>query len=220
MSPREGIGPRTAVRGRFLTGNRFVTSIRLRLRIWTLLALSAACAARAAPAATPPAFDACFDLHGATYGVDPQLLRAMARTESSMRPEAMNLSHASATGSVDIGLMQINSRWLPQLQRYGITRDALRDPCTNIEVGAWILADLLKRKGNHWDAVGSWNAACTQLKGEACRRARAKFAWKVHRNWRDQPARELTARQAPRSTLPPVALWRVSDLRAPKTEAR
>lgn len=47
------------------------------------------------------------------YGVSPSLLKAMATVESSLRPGAMNADHLLKTRSVDIGLMQINSRWKP-----------------------------------------------------------------------------------------------------------
>lgn len=144
-----------------------------------------------------PEFDACFDRHGRTQGISPDLLRAIAHTESAMRPGAMNLSHQANTGSVDIGLMQINSRWLPALARYGIHRSDLDDPCTNIEVGAWILADLVRTKGDTWDAVGAWNAACTQLRGDACQAARARFAWRVYRN-----AQRVALKGPPKPTPP------------------
>ena len=42
-----------------------------------------------------------------------------------------------AEPSVDIGLMQINSQWLPKLH---VPASALLDPCTNVRVGAAILA--------------------------------------------------------------------------------
>ena len=48
-------------------------------------------------------------------------------------------------------------------------------------VGAWLLSDLFSRRGLSWDSVGTYNAACTQLKGEECTRARARYAWKVYR---------------------------------------
>ncbi len=131
--------------------------------------------------AMPSLAAACWDDAATRYGVAPELLRAMARVESSLNPDALNLSHTSRTGSIDIGLMQINSRWLPALAQYGIDGTALRDPCTNVQVGAWILADLFRRFGVTWEAVGAYNAACTSLKGHDCKAARMRYAWRVYR---------------------------------------
>ncbi|MDP2430832.1 MAG: lytic transglycosylase domain-containing protein [Pseudomonadota bacterium] len=124
---------------------------------------------------------ACWDDAAARYGVAPELLRAVARVESSLNADALNLGHVSRTHSFDIGLMQINSRWLPTLSRYGIDAQALRDPCTNIQVGAWLLADVFRRYGVSWEAVGAYNAACTTLKGKDCQQARMRYAWRVYR---------------------------------------
>lgn len=124
----------------------------------------------------------CYESAGARYQLSPALLRAVATVESNHNPAAMNRSHQAATGSYDIGLMQINSRWLPKLERYGITESGLvSDPCLNVQVGAWILSDALRRHGNDWVGVGAYNAACSQLKGEACTQARNRYAWKVYR---------------------------------------
>jgi len=124
----------------------------------------------------------CFEASARRYGLDARLLRAIARVESGMRPQAMNRDHRSQTGTVDIGLLQINSGWLPTLAKYGISETDLRHDCTNIEVGAWILAGVVAKNGNHWAAVGAYNAACTKLKGDACTAQRAKYAWKVYRS--------------------------------------
>ena len=124
----------------------------------------------------------CFEHHGARFGLDPALLRAIAQVESGGRPHAVNLSHQARTGSMDVGLMQINTAWLPRLARHGISRTDLSDPCTSIEIGAWILSDLMRRHGFTWDAVGAYNAACSELKGAACTRARSAYAWKVFRH--------------------------------------
>ena len=98
----------------------------------------------------------------------------------------MNLSHRSKTGSIDIGLMQINSRWLytHPFKDMGYTADSLRDTCTNIKVAAWILGGLLRTHANFWDAVGAYNASCATLHGSDCERARDIYAWKVYRVWR------------------------------------
>ncbi len=123
---------------------------------------------------------ACWEKAGARYGIDPRLLAAIAKVESGFDARAVNRSHEHRTGSVDLGLMQINSRWLATLARYGITRVGLLEPCTSVMVGAWILADLFARHGTTWEAVGAYNAACTQLSPEACTAQRHAYAAKVH----------------------------------------
>lgn len=117
------------------------------------------------------------------YGVSPQLLRAVAQVESSMRAEAVNGGHARRTQSRDIGLMQINTRWLgaDPIKRLGYTEAHLYDACTSVKLGAWVLANNFTRYGASWEAVGAYNAACTSLKGDACIRARNGYAWKVYK---------------------------------------
>ena len=141
---------------------------------------------------------ACWQDAAARYGVDARLLYAIAQQESSLNPGAINRSHAARTGSVDIGLMQINSRWLPVLGQHGIRESDLLDPCTNLQVGAWILADVVARHGNQWQAVGAYNAACTRLKGEACTAQRAAYAWKVFERLDEPIANTKRGRARPR----------------------
>ena len=59
---------------------------------------------------------------------------------------------------VGIGVMQINSSWLPKLQSMNISKMDLFDPCTNIDVGAWILAHNISQYGYNWTAIGAYNA--------------------------------------------------------------
>ena len=81
--------------------------------------------------------EACINQAAQRYRVDERLIHAIIQVESSGNPTALN---RNANGSEDIGLMQINSSWLPVLGRYGIKHYHLYDPCTNVHVGAWVLA--------------------------------------------------------------------------------
>ena len=114
---------------------------------------------------------ACWDDAAQRYQVSSALLYAIARTESGLNPQAVG---RNGNGSRDIGLMQINSSWLPTLASHGINERDLFEPCTNIEVGAWILAGNVSRLGYTWDAVGAYNA-----QNPALRRA---YANKVRRH--------------------------------------
>ncbi|SRR5450830_541147 len=114
---------------------------------------------------------ACWEEVADWYGINVHLLYAIAKTESNLNPLAMN---RNKNGSYDIGLMQINSSWLPTLKKYGVDEKKLQDPCINLQVGAWILSQNMQRLGTTWEAVGAYNARNPQL--------RIKYAQKVYRN--------------------------------------
>ena len=77
----------------------------------------------------------CFIKAGKYYDIPPIVLWGIAYVESSFNPLAVNYNKSSR----DLGIMQINTRWLPVLNQYGIYEKHLYDPCINIFVGAWIL---------------------------------------------------------------------------------
>jgi soluble lytic murein transglycosylase-like protein len=105
----------------------------------------------------------CLDDAAAYFDLDTLLLHAIAKHESNMRADVVNRNR---NGSYDIGLMQINTVWLPTLQKRGITAESLRNPCVNGYVGAWILRSNVERFGQTWKAVGAYNASSSdkQLK--------------------------------------------------------
>ena len=124
----------------------------------------AALAAFAFLVLAPTGAQACWEEAAQRYGISADLLYAIARVESNLNPLAVNRSHLRRTGSYDIGLMQINSGHRRALSRHGIREADLFEPCTNIHVGAWILAGNVSRLGYTWDAVGAYNATRPALR--------------------------------------------------------
>jgi len=108
----------------------------------------------------------CFDEAGGAFGINPFLLRGIARVESGLNPGAIN---RNTDGSLDIGLMQVNSSWI---SRMGFDRERLRsDPCYNVMAGARVLKLCIDRFGYTWEAVGCYNAVS--------RSKRVDYSWKV-----------------------------------------
>lgn len=111
----------------------------------------------------------CFDEAGKQYGINPVLLKSIARTESNFNPKAINKNQ---NGSIDIGLMQINSFWVKSL---GLDADRLiSNPCYNTMTGAKILKQCIDRHGYTWEAVGCYNATSKPKK--------VRYSWKIFNN--------------------------------------
>lgn len=99
----------------------------------------------------------CFDEAGKRYNVNPKLLESIAIVESSLNPKAMNYSNSN--GTYDIGLMQINSTWLKKLAEFNISEsDLINNPCTSVNVGAWILSTNFAINGYNKNSLGAYNA--------------------------------------------------------------
>lgn len=98
----------------------------------------------------------CWQDAGARYGIEPELLQAIALVESNGNTSAINKNR---DGSFDVGLMQINSSHFHTLRKFRISqKDLLNDPCQSVMTGAWILAGQIQQFGYTWDAVGAYNA--------------------------------------------------------------
>lgn len=95
----------------------------------------------------------CFDEAGTQYGINPLILRAIAKVESNYNPRAVN---RNTNGSYDFGVMQINSSWGPVLGRE--RWNTLGDPCSNIKTGAMILSSCIRKYGYTWEAIGCYNS--------------------------------------------------------------
>ncbi len=108
----------------------------------------------------------CFEDAAEKYGINPLLLRSIARIESDMNPGATG---RNPDGSMDLGLMQINTSWVGGLGLH--SGSLLSDPCYNVMIGAQILRSCIDRHGYTWEAVGCYNAVSKEK--------RIAYAWKV-----------------------------------------
>lgn len=97
----------------------------------------------------------CWDAAGARHGVDPWLLYAIAKVESSYNPKVV--SRPNRNGTRDVGLMQINSTWLPTLRANGVPNAALFNACASTYIGSWIMAKNFRRYGYSWKAIAAYN---------------------------------------------------------------
>ena len=95
------------------------------------------------------------------YNIHKEVLSAVLAVEGGRT----GMKKRNSNGSYDIGPMQINSTWLSELRQRGISEYAVTyDYCTNILVGAWILARELMGSGaprgtaEYWQAVGRYNS--------------------------------------------------------------
>jgi len=83
----------------------------------------------------------CILLASSTYNIPSGVLYSIMLVEDGRVGEVSK----NPNGSYDLGPMQINSLWLPELAKHWnkseleAAYDLVNDPCTNINVAAWIL---------------------------------------------------------------------------------
>lgn len=125
-------------------------------------------------------YETCFMGASQRHGVNHNILKAIAYTESTMNPRAVN---RNTNGTYDMGIMQINSQWLNTLQRYRIREEHLWRACENIYIGAWILSMNVRQYGYNWEAVGAYNVGCRKLSRQECRARRSRYESRVYHNY-------------------------------------
>jgi len=99
---------------------------------------------------------------GKRYRLDPKLLLAISLHESSCRVTAINKKNRNK--SIDVGLMQVNSWWFPQVKKYTPNLNNLYDPRFNIHVGAWIFKQCTNRFSNTAQAIDCYNKGAPRAK--------------------------------------------------------
>lgn len=102
----------------------------------------------------------CINYAAVTYHLPATLILSVLKIENGRN----GMARRNRNGSYDYGPMQINSRWLPELKRHGITEHDLRfNPCINVAVGSWILAQAITEGHHFQQGVGNYNSHTATL---------------------------------------------------------
>lgn len=115
---------------------------------------------------------ACLLLAAQTYAVPSAVLLGIYQVESGQIGREVG---PNRNGSYDLGPMQINTVWMPELAaRWGVTTRTARqwvrdDPCTNVGVSAWILRRSLNETGTLSGAIARYHSRTPRI-GSAYRR--------------------------------------------------
>jgi hypothetical protein len=104
---------------------------------------------------------ACMALVASLYGLPPRALPSIQAVEGG-KPGTV---HHNVDGSDDLGVMQVNTSWLPALSTYtGLPRDVIRSrliaqPCFNIAAAGAILKTYLdEARGELMPAIGFYHS--------------------------------------------------------------
>jgi lysozyme-related protein Hpa2 len=119
----------------------------------------------------------CFAAAAAYQHVDPMVLRAIAWQESHANAQAI---HRNTNGSIDYGMMQINSIHLAALSRYGISVSDLMAPCESVYIAAWYLRRMTVKYGYTWTAVGAYHSETPGARDRHARSIQALVARFTH----------------------------------------
>ena len=115
----------------------------------------------AVPGTAGRVIERCILAAAAAHRVPPAVLVILLNVEGGQLGRVSGNTNAT----VDIGPMQVNEIWLPDLARHWRTSvpqafEALRDDlCFNVEGGAWILRRGLDEvRGDFWEGVGTYHS--------------------------------------------------------------
>ena len=110
-------------------------------------------------------------------GLDPYVLLAVLRTENGRPGEVAR----NTNGTRDLGIMSINTVWLPELARRAGTSEAtaaqqlVSDGCANVAAGAWILKKRIMEAGNVWEGVARFHSRNPEHQAPYLRRVYSRF---------------------------------------------
>jgi hypothetical protein len=111
---------------------------------------------------TAQTFAACVLLAANTYNVPPAVMIGIMNVEGGHIGQEVG---PNQNGTYDLGPMQVNTRWLPMLQKTwnvssSTARSWVRDNgCVNVHVAAWILRQKMEDTGSLWGGIAAYHSA-------------------------------------------------------------
>lgn len=111
------------------------------------------------------ALASCLYLAAQTYSVPVEVLFGILRVEGGRIGQQVG----NKNGTYDLGPMQINTIWIPQLAKgWGISerlaqRFVRDDLCVNVSVGAWILRQQINKTGHLSKGIAHYHSATPHL---------------------------------------------------------
>jgi soluble lytic murein transglycosylase-like protein len=95
----------------------------------------------------------CINSAAIAYHVPVKIILAVMKQEGGKNAQAVR----NKNGTIDYGILQINSIWLPKIAAYGYTKEDIQyNACKNISVGVWILSKSIANGKNVWSGIGNY----------------------------------------------------------------
>lgn len=114
---------------------------------------------------TAQALAMCIFAASQTYAIPPAVILGVLKVEGGK----VGMASPNKNGTHDLGMMQINTIWIPQLAQYwGVPKNVAMkyvrdDACVNIGVGAWILRTKMDQTGSLYDGIAHYHSATPHL---------------------------------------------------------
>jgi len=118
-------------------------------------------------------YDSLFRKYSLQYNVPKKILVSLALTEN--RKADPKAKRYNKNGTIDRGLMQINSLWIKELPELKLTAKKLQNPSVSIKVAAYILSKHIKRKGQNWKAYGSYHSKTPSKRDKYIKRLQKSY---------------------------------------------
>ncbi len=114
---------------------------------------------------SPTLLAICLIVSAQSYDLPPGVLLGILQVEGGRIGQEVS----NTNGSYDLGPMQINTIWLPELaRRWGMDQAAVRkkvrdDGCANIAVASWILRQRINYTGSLWGGIAGYHSLTPSL---------------------------------------------------------